>query len=166
VGPANQLYLADDGHRIVLRPEGRCTAILADAIHRYLEQSEIGAGHDVYFDLSGASFVESTFAGLLVKLARRHASPATDRPVHLLAPSPPAMTALNQMGLARFFDICDALPQQPPAWAALPVEGSDPQALADLIVEAHESLIAANPDNQAAFDGVIRCFKAAKDKGG
>jgi hypothetical protein len=159
--PGQRLYLAAAGRQIVLRPDGRCSAVLSQAIERYLGSLPSPDALDVYFDLSLATMLESTFAGFLALLARRSAGAAAPA-VHLLTPSEPAVNALAVMGLLKRLHVCDAPPEPPGEWRALPVEGADPDALADLIIRSHESLIAEDPCNAAAFGGVVEGFRAER----
>ncbi len=159
---ARQFQVAADAGRIVLRPEGRCTAVLADAIGRYLQRLPDGAGRELYFDLSAAEMIESTFAGLLLAIALKRERAAA-LSMQLLRPSEPVVSALRNMNVLRFFQVCDALEGAPAASVAVPVEEADPKQLAELIVRAHEGLIAADPRNAAVFGGVVRCFKGSGD---
>ena len=161
-----QLYLSRSGHQIVFRPEGRCTAMLAEAIAHFIQMVPTASDDDIYFDLGKVSALESTFAGLLVKLIKQ--SESNGPSVHLLTPSQPVMASLTQMGLARMLNVADSLPERADHWRALPVEDVDPQELAALIIESHEALIAADPRNEAAYRKVVEVFKAerqARDAG-
>lgn len=153
-----QFHVAADAERIVLRPEGRCTAVLGDAIGRYIKRLPEGSGRELYVDLSAAEMIESTFAGLLLSLALRRDGAAAVS-LHLLRPSGPVVAALANMNVLRFFDVCDGLATPPASWTAMAVDCADPKELAELIVRAHEGLIAADSRNAAAFGGVVRCFK-------
>jgi len=162
MGTSQQLQLSRIGHQIVFRAEGRCSAKLAEAISHFIQLVPTGADDDLYFDLAQCDALESTFAGLLVNLVKRansHVGPS----IHLLSPSEPIMTSLRQMGLARMLDVRQALPVAAEHWKALPVDDVNPDELADLIIEAHEALIAADPRNEAAYRKVVACFKTAKD---
>lgn len=159
---AQQLFLSRSGHQIVFRPEGRCTAMLAEAISHFIRLVPTAADDDIYFDLGKVSALESTFAGLLIKLLKQSANNGPS--VHLLTPSQPVMASLTQMGIAPMLDVADTLPEQADHWRALPVEDVDPQELADLIIESHEALIAADPRNEAAFRKVVDVFKAERER--
>lgn len=162
MGTSQQLQLSRNGHQIVFRAEGRCSAKLAEAISHFIQLAPTGADDNLYFDLARCDALESTFAGLLVNLVKR-AKSRVGPSIHLLTPSEPIMTSLRQMGLAKMLDVSQALPVAAEQWKALPVDDVDPDELADLIIEAHEALISADPRNEAAYRKVVACFKAARD---
>jgi len=157
-----QFYVAADAERIVLRPEGRCTAVLADAIGRYLQWLPDGTGRELYFDMASVDMIESTFAGLLLAITLKQER-GSGLSIQLLRPSEPVVAALRNMNVLRFFRVCDTLLRPPDASIAVPVEEADPKQLAELIVRAHEGLIAADSRNAATFGGVVRCFKGTGD---
>lgn len=162
MGTGQQLQLSRNGHQIVFRAEGRCSAKLAEAISHFIQLVPTGAEDNLYFDLAQCNALESTFAGLMVTLVKR-ANCQIGPSIHLLSPSLPIMTSLQQMGLAKMIDVRQALPVAADHWRALPVDDVNPDELADLIIEAHEALISADPRNEAAYRKVVACFKAAKD---
>jgi anti-anti-sigma regulatory factor len=161
MNPSCRLQLASGDHQIVFRPDGRCSALIGQAILRFIRSVEIGPEDDVYFDLSAADALESTFAGMLVILAKQ--GQKRGRPfVHLVTPSQHVVNALRQMGIITYFDVCSALPTSLGTWNSLPIEKSDPDELANLIIQSHEGLMSADPRNAEQFRGVVECFKAAK----
>lgn len=106
--------------------------------------------------------LESTFAGLLLSLARQRGTGAVAA-VHLVKPSNVAVSSLRSMNVLSFFDVLDSSDGLPDAWVPLAADAASPDDLADLIIRAHETLIAADARNEAAFAPVVRGFSAARD---
>jgi hypothetical protein len=118
---------------------------------------------DIYFDLTDAGGVDSTFTGLLLSLATCRNDPA--RPaVHLLRPSPAVITALNRMYVLSLFDVCQSAPEAPADWQDLMPEKPLPEKTADVVIEAHEKLIDADPRNESAFRPVVEGFRAERER--
>ncbi len=159
---AQTFFVAADDRRIVFKPQGHCSALLGNAIRRYFNRLPPDAACDVYFDLSGVDLLESTFAGLLLSLARQRGSKAVAA-VHLVRPSSVAVSSLRNMNVLSLFDVCESTDGLPDAWIPLAADAGSPDELAELIIRAHETLIAADSRNEAAFGPVVRGFTAARD---
>jgi hypothetical protein len=159
---AQTFLVAADARRVIFKPQGRCSAVLGNAIRQYFRRLPPDAGCDVYFDLSNADMLESTFAGLLLSLARQRGSTAVAA-VHLVRPSSVAVSSLRNMNVLSFFDVCESADGLPDTWIRLAADAGNPDELAELIIRAHETLIAADSRNEAAFGPVVRGFAAARD---
>lgn len=162
---AADFLVAADGSRVFFKPQGRCSAVLGNAIRQYFHRLPADASRDVYFDLSAADMVESTFAGLLLSLVRQRGKGAVSA-VHLVRPSTVAVSSLRSMNVLNLFDVVESLDGLPDAWVPLAADATSSDELADLIIRAHETLMAADPRNEAAFAPVVRGFKAAQDARG
>lgn len=157
------VLVAADGRRVVFKPQGRCSAVLGNAIRQYFGRLPPDGGRDVYFDLSGVDLLESTFAGLLLALARGRGGCAVAA-VHLIRPSDAAVASLRNMNVLGFFDVRDSCADLPDAWVPIAADAASADELADLIIRAHETLIAADARNEVAFGPVVRGFAAARDR--
>lgn len=162
---ASAFLVAADGARVFFKPQGRCSALLGNAIRQYFRRLPADSGRDVYFDLSAADMLESTFAGLLLSLVRQKGTGAVAG-VHLVRPSSEAVSSLRSMNVLGFFDVLESSDGIPDAWVSLAADAANPDDLADLIVRAHEALVAADPRNEAVFGAVVRGFKAVHGAGG
>ncbi|HEY3242290.1 MAG TPA: hypothetical protein VGM03_02975 [Phycisphaerae bacterium] len=109
---------------------------------------------DIYFDLSEAAGIDSTFTGLLVSIAIRRKE-ANLPAVHLLSPSRSVREALSSMHVLALLHTCTQAPAGPIEWQDLPHTPEAPEPMRELIVDAHESLIQADPRNAAEFGPVV-----------
>ena len=171
MNPPRRLQFVSGDHQIVFRPDGRCSALLGHAILRFIRSGDIGPEDDVYFDLSAADALESTFAGMLVNLARQ--GQKRGRPfVHLVTPSQLVIDALQQLGVIKYFDVCSSLPVSLETWNSLPIEQGNPDDLADLdyiagrasmvmdltdSLENYTILTYAHSENNGSVSGLFAC---------
>jgi anti-anti-sigma regulatory factor len=151
------------GSALVIKPLGPCTVAICGDVLNYLKRLSAAEVTDIYFDLSEAGAIDSTFAGFLVALA----TSGTDAPVpaaHLLAPSEPVVQALERMYVLGLFDVCPAMPQPPTEWQELPAEPLSSEKLTDLVIEAHQELINADRRNAPAFRTLVATLQASKKR--
>jgi hypothetical protein len=153
------VFLGRTGDAAIIRPEGPCTISICETVSaavRELASTEL----QVYFDLSRADWLDSTFTGFLVSLVTRRCEshPAAPR-VHLLRPSDGARRALQQMHVLSLFDLQEQLPVEPQEWQELSPLCIDQTALAERVLDSHQHLIEADARNAPAFAPVIKCFR-------
>ena len=151
------------GGGMVIRPAGPCTVLLCDRLRSYLENLGETEISDLYVDLSAVDWLDSTFAGFLVSLAVGR-NCQLKCPVHLLKPCAGALEALERMHLLRVFNVADQLTEEPAEWTELPEKPASEERVADLVIQAHENLIEADPRNAPAFRPVLDGFRADKEK--
>jgi anti-anti-sigma factor len=152
-----------DAGIVVVRATGACRATVCPSLRAYFEWMRKPVVQDVYLDLSAAGYVDSTFIGFLVGSSQ--ACRKDGRPdLHLVAPSPAVLKALDQMHLAAHFRVADEIPTMVGTVEQLPRIDASNVEMADLIVKAHEALIAADPRNEPEFRRVVDGFKAIRDK--
>lgn len=159
------VYVIRDTASVVVRAAGSCRATVCPSLKAYFEWMRKPVVRDVYVDLSATEFVDSTFIGFLVSSSRECLDEARPE-LHLAAPSPAVRQALEQMHLMGRFRIVDEMPTLAGSVEELPRVNASNAELADLIVKAHEALIAADPRNEAEFRRVVEGFKAMRDKPG
>lgn len=145
--------------RIVIKLAGACTATLCERVESFLHELSKPKTSDVYFDLSEADWLDSTFAGFLVAMAIHMAGPSTPD-IHLMDLSGGAAQSLANIHVLRLFDILDEAPIVPDEWHELPAQALDVKRIGQLVVESHEALIQADKRNAPAFEHLIELFKA------
>jgi len=136
-----QLYIAFDGHathRASLTAEALFGAFLASAPAQPI----------AIFDLDACTWVDSTFAGWMIK-TRQQLSRAGGRVV-LSRCTPTCRGALQTMGLSQLFEFRDV--GLPPGMEQVPCpeEGAD-RATVEFMLEAHQRLADLSPENQRVF---------------
>lgn len=148
---------------IVLRPSGRCTVGMCETLQQFLQRSRSPALRDLYVDLSNAEFIDSTFVGFLLSMAKRKRD-ATTPAFHLLRPSQTVTDVLGDLGVARVFDICQSIPHSPTGWTELPIQAAGCDRIADHVIGAHEELIDSDSTKAGEFVRVVNVFKADRDR--
>lgn len=115
-------------------------------------------GHrDFIVDLQDCELMDSTFMGTLAGIALRLGPQGTLRVVR---PNERCRSVLHNLGLDRVFAVEDNLPALPPDADLREAEGQPPRdTRRETIIEAHENLVAANPDNAVRFKDVIEFLK-------
>ncbi len=153
------VHVGCSGAAIVIRPVGLCTLAACKVIKPCLANLKSSDADDLYFDLSEAASIDSTFTGMLLAQAREKTDPPGPA-VHLLNPSPPVVEALERMHVLTLFDTCTSLPDPPTNWTELTGEESDRAVLADMVLQAHQCLADADPRNAETFRPVIEGLQA------
>lgn len=146
---------------VIVQPVGPCTAVMCGAIRAFVERLRPADAPDLLFDLSQADSLDSTFAGMLVAMARPTAGGDHVPRLHLLNPSSPACEALRRMHVLVLFDVWRDGSADAPEWTELPrdVSPESVERLRALIIEAHERLMAADPRNADVFGPVVDTFR-------
>jgi hypothetical protein len=143
---------------------GSCTLAIAGLVQDGLKQYRRPEATDLYFDLSRADAIDSTFTGLLLSLVTSKAD-ASVPAIHLLAPSPPVIKALQGMHVLPLFDVGSSISDPPAQWQELTGEGPGREQLTDLVIDAHQHLIDADPRNAEAFGRVVDGLRARRRPG-
>lgn len=115
-------------------------------------------GHrEFIIDLKDCELMDSTFMGTLAGIALRLGPQGSLRVVR---PNERCRSVLRNLGLDRVFAVEENLPVLPPDAALRDAEGQPPrEARRETIIEAHENLVAANPENAVRFKDVIEFLK-------
>mgnify|MGYP001050336798 CR=1 FL=1 len=147
----------------VVRPTGPCTIAICETLTRYVQQVGERGVRELYLDLSGAEWLDSTFTGLLLALATGKRRPQVR--VYLHRPSESARKALENMHVASLLPVVDQLPPHGPNGRLLePVELSAART-GELVIDAHEELIAADARNAPRFGPVVDVFRKSHNAG-
>lgn len=160
---AVRVEVGRSGGVVVIRPLGPCTVAICGTVLNYLKHIRTADTTDIYFDLSQANGIDSTFTGFLVALVTTEA----DSPVpaiHLLAPSEAVVAALERMYVLALFDVVAAIPQPPTEWQELAAERVRSEGLTELVVQAHQELINADKRNAPAFRTLVATLRASQSQ--
>lgn len=108
-------------------------------------------------DLRECELMDSTFMGTLAGIALRLGPEGKLRVVRANAR---CRQVMHNLGLDRVVSLEDEPPTAAPAAPLRDAEGHPPrEAKRDAIIEAHENLVAANPENEVRFKDVIEFLK-------
>jgi len=137
-----------------------CYPLRERLLARLEETSDIPA---VYVDLSGCTYMDSTFIGLLVAVDRRVRNGSGGR-LHVLNPSVPCTELLGQIGL---LDILLVEPEGGPSFPPLDaLEKPAGRPATEFVLEAHQELMETSEEARRKFallrDQLERKLKSEK----
>ncbi len=114
-------------------------------------------------DLKDCELMDSTFMGTLAGIALKLGDGGRMSVIRANARN---RQVLTNLGLDRILSLADIAPAAPPQDTLRDIEGLPPEkADRAAIIEAHENLVAANPENAIRFKDVIDFLKQ-EDAGG
>lgn len=141
------------GSTVWLRVHGRGTFQNSTGLKMFAAEM-IGRGHrEFILDLADCELMDSTFIGTLAGLASRLGSGGVLKVTRANARN---LEVLRNLGLDRLLQITDTAPLPPPESELR--EAPKPagrQAQRETIIEAHEALVASNPENAVRFRDVL-----------
>lgn len=105
----------------------------------------------VVLDLDGCRWIDSTFAGWMIKLRQRLSARGGALIVSHCQES--CRASLQIMGLTKLFELRDVAPPATIRPVACVEEGSDPETIA-FMVEAHQRLADVSPEHQREFSHI------------
>ncbi|TNF37366.1 MAG: anti-sigma factor antagonist [Deltaproteobacteria bacterium] len=152
----------------VLRIEGAVRYTIAPVVERFLDhlftRASVGA---VLVDLTSASFLDSTMLGVVARIAGRMSEQHQARPT-IACPPGDILTLLRSMGFDEVFAVVSSAPDGAdalPVVANEPVGGSpEARELARTVLQAHRTLAAMNPKNEATFHDVVEMMTREVDE--
>lgn len=155
IAPA-KLYVADLGKRAVVRITGRANCLSSVPFKRVIN-GLIERGRRAFtLDLSDCQLMDSTFLGVLVGLNRTLGQAGPDGGFSLYKPTESVRVLLDNLGILELFSTAESLGQAETAEPVEDGEASDKTELTRTSLEAHRTLIAANPGNETKFKEVTR----------
>lgn len=144
-----------------VRVEGKGSFLNSTGLKEFAKEMVNRGYRDFAVDLKNCPLMDSTFMGTLagVALRLRELGQGQLRVVNLNERN---QDLLGNLGLDQLFTIgVEATESVIPdaASEALPVGGVDKQAQARTMLEAHEAVVEANPENAAKFKDVLEYLK-------
>jgi anti-anti-sigma factor len=153
--PKTRLFVSGSRDQLTtFRVVGPASMAVSVALKRSVEAS-LEEGATIRIDLRECPWMDSTFLGTLLVLARRARARGLCARLLLVSPSAECLRVLDQTGVQEVFDVV-ATPE--PAGAAEWTEiasGGDKEALVRNLLRAHEAL-ATFPGTEGAFGEVAR----------
>lgn len=140
------------GSTVWVRITGRGTFQNSTGLKQFAEEMRRRGHRDFVVDLADCELMDSTFLGTLAGIAL-----ALGQGGRLTAVRPNARNrdVLGNLGLDRIFTVTDHLPEPLPGRLQSAASGGPPDAQRETIVEAHENLVAASPENAVRFKDVL-----------
>jgi len=158
-GATAKLLVAMDGQRAVIRATGRASFTCSSDFKRLVYQLLDQGCRDFTLELSECTIMDSTFLGILVHFAGRlDALNDSQRKVILQNPSARILDLIQSLGMEEFFRVTQGPVELAGAVHEVesPAGERDKKEAAEVALEAHETLMQANPDNVPRFKEVTR----------
>ena len=146
------LFFATAGDRIFIKATGHVTALYCPELKsrcfaRFDEKPALCA---VILDLSECDYMDSTFLGLIVGLAKRLKTDSAGK-IALAGASDTCIGLLRTIGVLRLVDIVGTIPDFP---ANLERVGRGSTATAQFLLDTHEELSSLSAENRAKFSAL------------
>lgn len=147
------------GDAVLIRALGSCTLGVCPPLKAFLAPLKSPETKQCYIDLSQTEYIDSSFTGLLLSLARR--SGQSDSPAFkIVAPSSKVLDVIRSMHLQPFFAVERALPAERGEWSEIPMAEAGAAPLGETVVECHQAIIDADERNRAEFGRVVEVFES------
>jgi anti-anti-sigma regulatory factor len=148
---ACKLKIAPTARGCCVRIEGRGTMRESPAAKTVGERTlAADPSAVVVFDLSACDYLDSTFLGCLMSLARSHA-PGLPKRFEIAAPPEVRKKLLGPCRLDRLIPCTDAAPAAVAGWVDVPAADLDPKEMTRHIMEAHRLLAEVDSPMRIAF---------------
>ncbi len=149
---SSQLFVADHGSSAVVRITGRAN-FASSVPFKKLVNGLIERGCAKFtLDLTDCKLMDSTFLGVLVGLTHKLGQAA--KCVALFNPSEQVRAMFDNLGILELFEQAKSLGQAEVAEAE--ISNAAKRELTENSLEAHRTLMDANPENEAKFKEVTR----------
>lgn len=160
----SQILVGVEGDRVWVRVEGRGSFQNSPGLRDFARQMMARGRRTFAIDLSGCPVMDSTFMGTLAGIALRLRESGGGT-LEVVRANERNYELLRNLGLDQLFTIRAAAgnggAQAPaaPSLAEAPQDTGDRQAAARTMLEAHEALVEAAPENITKFKDVLDYLK-------
>ena len=150
-----QVGLAD---KVVwVRVDGRGTFQNSTGLKEFAAEMMRRGHREFIVDLRTCELMDSTFMGTIAGIAMRLGPGGK---LHVVHPNARCRQVLKNLGLDRIVSVEEDAPVPAPGSPLRDAEGNPPrEAKRETIIEAHENLVAANPENAVRFKDVLDFLK-------
>lgn len=153
--------LVGTAERVVwVRVEGKGSFLNATGLKEFAKEMTNRGFREFVVDLDHCPLMDSTFMGTLTGMALRLRELGTGelRVIHLNERNRDLLTNLGLDQLMSL-DASTSAPVEKLAQQPLPVDAADKQVRAETMLEAHQDLVDANPENAAKFKDVLEYLR-------
>jgi anti-anti-sigma factor len=144
------------GTAVWIRVEGRGSFQNSAGLKEFAEEMQQRGHRDFIVDLGKCELMDSTFLGTLAGIALGLGS---DGRLTVVRPNARNRDVMSNLGLDRIFTVSDQVPEPLPTKLESAERGAPQPAQRETIVEAHENLVAASPENAVRFKDVLEFLK-------
>lgn len=155
VSVASSVQVGVSGPSVWIRVSGRGSFQNSGGVKEFGAEMARRGHREFIVDLAECELMDSTFLGTLAGIALKVRG---DGSVRIVRANPRNRQVLRNLGLDRVLAVEDEPSPAAPAGSWTEAAGIAP-ARRETIIEAHESLVAANPENAVRFKDVIEFLK-------
>lgn len=144
---------------VLFRVTGRATAAVSGAFKTASDQLRLQGHRRFLLDLTLCQSMDSTFIGVLTGLSRRLRSPSDERArgsVELVNLTPTVREQIDNLFVLDQFVVRDCRTEAPAGFETVQKEPDNKLDLCRLMLEAHQTLMDANPANVPKFKQVAQ----------
>lgn len=139
-----------------VRVAGRGTLNNSSALRNFAGEVAKRGLRDFIVDLKDCELMDSTFMGTLAGIALKIAAGGK---VRVIRANPRNRGVLQNLGLDRILSLEDEAPSPAPDTLRSAGPGQPGEPGRQTIIEAHENLVATNPENAVRFKDVLEFLK-------
>jgi anti-sigma B factor antagonist len=144
------------GPAVWVRVEGRGSFQNSAGLKEFAAEMRRRGHRDFIVDLANCELMDSTFLGTLAGIAL---GLGKDGRLTVVRPNARNRDVMSNLGLDRIFTVSDQVPEPLPTKLESAEPGAPQPAQRETIVEAHENLVAASPENAVRFKDVLDFLK-------
>ena len=150
-----RLSIAVQGDRGAIRIDGRANANSTTRFRRVMERIRKEGATHVFLFLESCKLMDSTFLGVLARFGVEADREKTGLRISLVLPTPHVRRTIENLGVLDCFDLPGKKPATPFEFHEPDEEDdSDHLQMLETSLEAHQTLIHINPENESRFAGV------------
>lgn len=135
-----------------IRVDGRGTFQNSAGLKQFAEEMKNRGCREFVVDLINCELMDSTFLGTLAGIALALGS---EGKLIVARPNARNREVMGNLGLDRIFTVSEHAPEPLPGTLERAEPGAPQKAQRETIVEAHENLAAASPENAVRFKDVL-----------
>jgi anti-sigma B factor antagonist len=159
VNPQNAILVGVAGKLVWVRVEGKGSFQNSPGLKEFSKEMIARGQKEFVIDLSNCPLMDSTFMGTLASIALRLRENG-EGSLRVVNINERNHDLLRNLGLDQLFTVTPAgekvpIPEQGPAQQAIETAAPDKTSQAETMLEAHEALVEAAPENYLRFKDVL-----------
>ncbi len=158
----SELRIQQAATGFVVSGAGRGTLRQSPLLERFAKRCLACERCDLFVDLTGCSYLDSTFAGCLVSLCKQFSSQASQ---FAIVATPADCTQLfGQLGLRDYFPVLPSRPETTGAYLNLTEEEDETLTIANHVLQCHRELSDVEGPQQELFRQLVSQIEAELDE--
>jgi anti-sigma B factor antagonist len=159
MSPVNSILVGTKDRTVWVRVEGKGSFLNSTGLKEFAKEMTNRGFRDFVVDLRNCPLMDSTFMGTLTGVALRLMELGSGQ-LRIVNLNERNRDLLTNLGIDQLMEL-DVAPVAPaaPIQTVLPTDPVDKQERAETMLEAHEDLVNANPQNAAKFKDVLEYLR-------